>query len=135
MKPSALILIVGIGMGATACGSSQTTPATPSNADSESATNEAPSGAASKQAGGDNPARLLTHDECTSLGELVSDACRDSHARSAQVDGWCSDQVAAYESGSWIDDCAKHVHLIDSMCFRTATNAHGMMDCDSTVEH
>lgn len=132
MKPSAFILVLGIGMGATACGSSQTTPATPSNADGDST--EAPSGAANKQAG-DNPARLMTHDECASLGQLVSDACRDVHARSAQVEGWCGDVVASYDSGAWVEDCTKHMHLIDSMCFRTANNAHGMMDCDRTVDH
>lgn len=133
MKPSALILVLGIGMGATACGSSQTTPATPSNADGDPSS-EAPTGAANKQAG-DNPARLLTHDECVQLGGVVSDACRDVHARSAQVEGWCSDVVSRYDSGAWVEDCAKHIHLIDSMCFRSANNAHGMMDCDRTVDH
>ncbi len=132
MKPSALILVLGIGMGATACGSSQTTPATPSNADGDS-TSES-SGSTSKQAG-DDGARLLTHDECVQLGGLVSDTCRDVHARSAQVEGWCGDVVARYDSGAWIDDCAKHIHLIDSMCFRTANNARGMMSCDRTVDH
>ena len=132
MKTSALILILGIGMGATACGSSQTTPATPSNADGDST--DGHSGSTSKQ-GGDNAARLLTHDECAQLGQLVSDTCRDVHARSAQVEGWCGDVVSSYDAGSWVDDCTKHIHLIDSMCFRTANNARGMMSCDQTVEH
>ena len=132
MNTSALILVIGIGMGATACGSSNPTPATPSNADGESSSNEP--GAANSQPG-DNPARLLTHDECVQLGGMVSDTCRDVHARSAQVEGWCGDVVSRYDSGAWVDDCAKHIHLIDSMCFRTANNARGMMSCDRTVDH
>jgi len=131
MNSSALILVLAIGTGATACGSSHSTPASPSNADGDS--NGEP-GAANSQPG-DNPARLLTHDECVQLGGLVSDACRDIHARSAQVEGWCNDVVASNESGAWVEDCAKHIHLIDSMCFRTANNARGMMSCDRTVEH
>jgi hypothetical protein len=131
MKTSALILVLGIGMGATACGSSQSTPASPSNADGDS--NGEPGAANSQPA--DNPARLLTPDECVQLGGLVSDTCRDVHARSAQVEAWCSDVVAKYESGAWVEDCAKHIHLIDSMCFRTANNASGMMSCDRTVDH
>ncbi len=130
MKTAALLLVIG--MGATACGSSQHTPATPSNGDSSDS--ETPSGAPNSQAG-DNPARLLTRDECDALGQLISDACHDSHARSAQVDGWCSDIVARANAGTYSDDCAKHIHLIDSMCFRTANNAHGMMSCDRTVDH
>ncbi|HTQ42136.1 MAG TPA: hypothetical protein VMI75_05205 [Polyangiaceae bacterium] len=130
MNSSALILAIAIGMGATACGSSHSTPASPSNADGDSTE----PGAANSQPG-DNPARLLTHDECVQLGGLVSDACRDIHARSAQVEGWCNDVVASNESGAWVEDCAKHIHLIDSMCFRTANNARGMMTCDRTVEH
>jgi hypothetical protein len=130
MNTSALILAIAIGMGATACGSSHSTPASPSNADGDSTE----PGAANSQPG-DKPERLLTHDECTQLGGLVSDTCRDVHARSAQVEGWCSDVVARYESGAWVEDCAKHIHLIDSMCFRTANNARGMMSCDRTVEH
>jgi hypothetical protein len=130
MNTSALILVLAIGVGATACGASKSTPASPSNDDGDSnspgATNSQP---------GDNPARLLTHDECVQLGGLVSDTCRDVHARSAQVEGWCGDVVAKYDSGAWVEDCAKHVHLIDSMCFRTANNARGMMSCDRTVEH
>jgi hypothetical protein len=131
MNTSALVLILGIGMGATACGSSHSTPASPSNADGDS--NGEP-GAANAQPR-DKPERLLTHDECVQLGGLVSDACRDVHARSAQVEGWCGDVVSKYESGAWVEDCAKHIHLIDSMCFRTANNARGMMSCDQTVEH
>lgn len=133
MKPSAFILFVGIGMGATACGASQSTPATPSNSDGESTSSDG-SGSTSKQAG-DDGARLLTHDECVQLGAVVSDACRDVHARSAQVEGWCGDVVSRYDSGAWVEDCEKHIHVIDSMCFRTANNARGMMSCDRTVDH
>ncbi len=110
---------------ATGCGSKELPPI-------ESATNAQPaSGSAT------DPSRRLTRSECESLGQSIVEACHTrGNDRSAELDGWCSDMVRNNtESAAWVTgECVPHFRYMDSFCFGSANNAHGMMDCDKTVD-
>jgi hypothetical protein len=124
MKASVYLAIAA---SAAACAGSEPTPSTPHN-DSNA------SGATSRQ-GADDPSRALTRAECESLGELILETCTGGNGRSAQADGWCSDTSRRVREGSWVtDDCVEHVKVIDAVCFQSAGNARGLMDCDRTIE-
>lgn len=84
-----------------------------------------------------DPNRRLTKSECESLGQSVVEACHGrGNDRSAELDGWCSDMVHRNtDSDSWVNgECVPHFRYMDSYCFGSANNAHGMMDCDKTVD-
>jgi hypothetical protein len=85
----------------------------------------------------DDPGRPLTKSECESLAQTIVEACNGrGNERSAGMDGWCSDMVSRNAGdGTWVDgDCLKHVKYMDYFCFQSAKNAHGMMECDRTVD-
>ena len=127
MKKALCYLLVAA---ATACAGTEPPSTTPSN---PSAPASGGTGSTSAQAP-DDPARPLTASECASLGPSLSDACNSRiDARAATVDGWCSDLVSGVGDGSWASDCVKHMKYMDSVCFQSATNARGMLDCDKVV--
>jgi len=128
MKPSVLLLLAAGVMG---CAGKASVPAA---SPSPETSTDGPAGATSKQAS-DDPARALTPDECQSLGEWIAQACQNhENARSAQIDGWCSDMTRGVDGGSWQSgDCAKHVKYMDMVCFRSTTDVGSLMDCDDAV--
>ena len=126
MKKALCFLLVAA---ATACAGTEPPSTTPSNP-----TSQASRGGSTSAQAADDPARPLTASECESLGQSLSDACNGrADARTATVDGWCSDLVSGVGDGSWASDCVKHMKYMDSVCFQSATNARGMMDCDKVV--
>jgi hypothetical protein len=120
MRVAFLIAFAAVAAG---CGSKEAIPA-------ESPTNEQPPSA-------NDPNRRLTKTECVDLGHSVVQACHDrGNDRSAEVDGWCSDMVQRNtDSDAWVtQECVPHFRYMDSYCFGSANNAHGMLDCDKTVD-
>ena len=93
--------------------------------------------AASASAAGESAGRALTRSECESLAQWILDACSD-HANvgnTAQTEGFCGD-VARRMTGDdrpFLTDCAAHVKVIDSTCFRSTTSVRKLMDCDAQV--
>jgi hypothetical protein len=118
--------------GAAACGGSSPPPAASPSSASES-TKESSSGTTAAQ-GQDDPARKLTHEECLSLGESISQACHGTNTRSAELEGWCSDVIGGIDSGRWVSDCEKHVRYMDAVCITSNTSIRSMMDCDAAVQ-
>jgi len=121
-----IAVLIAAGALLAGCGAREREPA-------ESATNaQAP-----PSSGANDANRRLSSAECASLGQSIIDACTGrGNDRSAELDGWCSDMVRRNsEGGSWVaDDCVPHFRYMDSFCFGSASNAHGMMDCDKTVD-
>ncbi|HEY1694566.1 MAG TPA: hypothetical protein VGG39_20490 [Polyangiaceae bacterium] len=115
--------------GAVACGGAS---ATSSPAEGP-ASNGNGNGATSAQ-GTNEAARALTHEECLSLGQSISDACNGTNTRSAQFEGWCSDVITGIGTGSWVTDCEKHIKYMDAVCITSNTSIRSMMDCDSAVQ-
>jgi hypothetical protein len=113
----------------TACAGTEQSSRVPS-----SPQEERPSGATSRQAV-DDPGRPLTTSECESLGQSISETCATRlDSRSAQTEGWCGDIATGVSDGSWITgDCVKHLKYMDSVCFRSASNARALVDCDRAV--
>jgi hypothetical protein len=126
MKATVCVPILALVCGA-ACAASEPSAKDPSSV-------EKSSGATSRQPA-DEGARQLTKSECDSLGEWLADACTNRpNSRSAQIDGWCGDMIHNVHDGSWAaDDCAKHIKVVDSMCFRSTTIVQALMDCDNSV--
>jgi hypothetical protein len=127
MKTLAVLLLAG----AAACGGNTPPPA--ASPSSTSAGSSEPSGATAQQ-GADNPARKLTHDECLSLGQSVTDSCHGTNTRSAELEGWCSDVIAGIGAGTWVADCEKHVRYMDAVCITSNSSIRSMMDCDAAVQ-
>ncbi|HEY5241730.1 MAG TPA: hypothetical protein VIJ22_09705 [Polyangiaceae bacterium] len=91
-------------------------------------------GATSGQGAGDKAAnRPLTEAECHQLGQSIVDTCHGTNTRMATVEGWCRDVIVGVGSGSWIEDCEKHIKYVDAVCFASTDSVRSMMDCDSTV--
>lgn len=128
MKTTAVLLLLA---GMAACGGS-TPPANSPISNPEPSTKGA-SGSTAAQ-GQDDPARKLTHEECLSLGESITEACHGQNTRSAELEGWCSDAVAGIGSGSWVSDCEKHIRYMDAVCITSNTSIRSMMDCDAAVQ-
>jgi hypothetical protein len=127
MKTAAVLFVL---IGATACGANAPPSAnSPSSSDSSSES----SGATAKQ-GHDEVTRKLTHDECLSLGESITQACHGTNTRSAQFEGWCSDVITGIDTGTWVADCEKHVRYMDAVCITSNASIRSMMDCDSAVQ-
>jgi hypothetical protein len=42
--------------------------------------------------------------------------------------------TARTSSGTFTDECVKHLKYMDSVCYRSTDNAPGMMMCDRTAE-
>ena len=113
----------------TACGGSGASAPSKTPADQS----DTPAGAAAAQ-GGENANRLLDKNECDELAAWIYQVCHDDTTRSAEVDGWCTEHVAKADDGSFqSNDCAKHIKVIDNMCFRTTHSSRGLMDCDRSV--
>ena len=113
----------------TACaGAEQSPKAASSPNDSDIA------GATSRQAV-DDPGRPLSATECESLAQAITETCATRlDSRSVLTEGWCSDLSTAIGDGSWVSgDCMKHVRYVDAVCFRSASNARELVDCDRAV--
>jgi hypothetical protein len=119
-----IAVLIASGALSTACGSKEAAPAeSPANTQGPTSAND--------------PNRRLARSECESLGQSIVEACNGrGNDRSAEVDGWCNDMVRHNsEGGTWVaDDCVPHFRYMDSFCFGSANNAHGMMDCDKTID-
>jgi hypothetical protein len=120
-----IALLIAAGALAAGCGSKAPEPA------------ESPASAPAPPSGANDANRRLSQAECASLGQSIVDACAGrGNDRSAELDGWCNDMVRKNsEGGTWVaDDCLPHFRAMDSFCFGSANNAHGMKDCDQTVD-
>jgi|ERR1700722_1414713 hypothetical protein len=120
------LFVAVLALAATACAASAPAPVVHTNpnlaADREiGATNRQ----ASEQAN-----RAMTKDECNELGEYIAGVCHDTNSRQARIEGWCSDMTARATSGTFADDCVKHLTYMDSVCYRSTDNAPSMMMCD-----
>jgi hypothetical protein len=128
MKNILLLLFVAA---ATACGGSGASA--PSKTAADSNQGETSAGAAAAQ-GGDDSNRLLNSSECDELAGWIVQVCHEDTQRSATIEGWCSNMTAKANDGSFQSaDCAKHIKVIDNMCFRTTHSSRGLMDCDRSV--
>jgi hypothetical protein len=120
MKSAAIILLLA---GAAACGASSAPPAKTAAHD----------GIAAEQPK-DEATRALSEDECRGLGQSIIEACHGTNTRSAQFEGWCGDVVHGVDSGTWTEDCVKHMKYMDAVCITSNTSIRSMMDCDSAVQ-
>jgi hypothetical protein len=117
--------------GAVACGGAS---ATSSPADGPAQNGNGNGHGATSAQGTSEGARPLTHEECLSLGQSITDACNGTNTRSAQFEGWCSDAITGIGTGSWVTDCEKHIRYMDAVCMTSNTSIRSMMDCDSAVQ-
>jgi hypothetical protein len=108
-----------------ACGGAAATGSSPAS--------ESHHGATSAQ-GQDEATRALTHDECLSLGQSITEACHGTNTRSAQFEGWCSDVITGIDTGTWVADCEKHIRYMDAVCITSNTSIRAMMDCDAAIQ-
>ena len=129
MKLASLSLFAVASLGIIACGG-----APPAPAKAAPAPEAAPATGATMAQPQEDPARPLNVGECETLGEWIAEACHGGGSRSAQVEGWCSDVVARVSAGSWRDDCPKHVHYMDLVCFLGSSTARSMMSCNNSID-
>jgi hypothetical protein len=126
------LVLLGLLLGAVACGGSQTAPATAASANSSSNGDDSEPRGATNAQGSDNPNRAMNQSECEQLGEYISGVCHETHTRQARIDGWCSDIVSKISGGAWASECTAKLKYMDSVCFRSTDNAPAMMVCDRT---
>jgi len=122
MRTSKMVVVAVLASG---CGSKEPPPA------------ETPAAVAPQSEPVNDANRRLSKSECESLASTIADACNNrGNDRSSEADGWCSDMLAKNEgNGTWVtSDCVPHFRYMDAFCFQGARNAHGMMDCDRTVD-
>jgi hypothetical protein len=129
MKTAAVLLVLA---GAAACGGNA--PPSAASPSSGSSSSSSDSSGSTAQQGQDNPTRKLTHDECLSLGESITQSCHGTNTRSAELEGWCGDVIAGIGSGTWVADCEKHIRYMDAVCITSNASIRSMMDCDSAVQ-
>jgi hypothetical protein len=112
--------LVVVALGAIACGHAEPPAASP-----------APASSASNDAN-----RLLTEEECQSLGQELAEKCHNrATSRVERVEGWCAELQRGVISGSWVEhNCLEHLHYMDSECMRSASSVGGMMDCESASQ-